>query len=211
MFTGIIEEIGEIIAREQMTNGVRLTILAPEVTKDLKVNHSMNIDGACQTVVHHDSHSFTIEAVGETLTKTTLGSLTIGSKVNLERSLTLQTRLGGHLVQGHVNGMGRITQWYRRGENFFLEIQAPSDLQRYFIREGSVAVDGISLTIASLMESRLGISIIPHTVHHTTLQYKKSGDPVNIEADVMARYVEKLFSKSQKSTLTRERLKNWGY
>ncbi len=211
MFTGLVEEIGKIAAVERLRDGLRLTVNARKVLEDLKIDDSVNIDGACQTVVRIDDDSFTVEAVGETLEKTTFAEFTPGRPVNLERSLTLETRLGGHLVQGHVNGTGRITQWFPRGENYFLEVQLPADLMKYCIREGSIAVDGISLTIARLLPDRVGISIIPHTVKNTTLQFRKIGDRVNIEVDLIARYVERLLRQSPRSKLTIETLKKWGY
>ncbi len=211
MFTGLIEEIGKIAAVERMRDGLRLTVTARKVLEDLQIDDSVNIDGACQTVVRIDDHSFTVEAVGETLQKTTFGEFTPGRVVNLERSLTLETRLGGHLVQGHVNGTGTITQWFPRGENYYLEVQLPPELMKYCIHEGSIAIDGISLTIAQLQPDRVGISIIPHTVKHTTLQFRKTGERVNIEVDVIARYVERLLGQSPHSKLTIETLRKWGY
>jgi len=195
-----------------MTNGIRITISAQKILQDIKIDDSINIDGACQTVVRYNDKTFTVEAVGETLEKTTLKHLKPGSLVNLERSLTLNTRLGGHLVQGHVNGIGKVTRWYPRGENYFLEIELPQDLMRYCVREGSIAVNGISLTIAHLKERHIGINIIPHTVKHTTLFKTKLGDLVNIEVDVIARYVEKFLNSDKgSSTLSFDKLKEWGY
>ncbi len=211
MFTGIIEEIGEVTAIRRMGDGLRLTISARKILEDTKIDDSICIDGACQTVVQLDERSFTVEAVGETLEKTTLGSFRSGRKVNLERSLTLQTRLGGHLVQGHVNGTGRIAQWHARAENYYLEINPEDELLKYCIREGSVAVDGISLTVAALNEKSLGMSIIPHTVEQTTLKEKKIGDIVNIEVDVIARYVERFLTFAGDRELTMDKLKKWGY
>ncbi len=211
MFTGIIEEIGEVLAVEKMPDGVRITVGARKVLDDLKPDDSISIDGACQTVIKCDPDSFTVEAVGETIQKTTLGSFRNGRRVNLERALTLQTRLGGHLVQGHINGTGRITQWFPRGENYFLEVEIPSDLTSYCIREGSIALDGISLTIARMEDNRVGISIIPHTVKYTTLQEKKVGDLMNVEVDVIARYVKQFLDETNSSNLTMEKLKKWGY
>jgi len=211
MFTGIIEEIGEVLAVEKMPDGVRITVGARKVLNDLKVDDSISIDGACQTVIKCDPGSFTVEAVGETLQKTTLGQFRSGRRVNLERALTLQTRLGGHLVQGHINGTGRITQWFPRGENYFLEVEIPSDLTSYCIREGSIALDGISLTIARMEDNRVGVSIIPHTVKYTTLQEKKVGDLMNVEVDVIARYVKQFLNETNSSNLSIEKLKKWGY
>ncbi len=211
MFTGIIEEIGEVFSIQKLADGFRMTISGNTVMDDLKIDDSICIDGACQTVVTLGEGNFTVEAVGETIEKTTLGYFRSGRKVNLERSVTLQTRLGGHLVQGHVNGTGRITQWHPGGENYYLEIELSSDLLKYCVREGSIAIDGISLTIAKLLPNGVGISIIPHTVKHTTLHERKTGDRVNIETDIISRYVERLMQNPQAGAITIDKLKQWGY
>jgi riboflavin synthase len=211
MFTGIIEEIGKVIQIKRMTDGREITIAARQILAKLKVRDSVSIDGTCQTVVGINSGEFTVQAVGETLHKTTLEQYKIGRKVNLESSLTLQTPLGGHLVLGHVNGTSTIRRLEKRGENYFLEIMLPAELLRYCIAEGSIAVDGISLTIANLKAAVAGISIIPHTVRNTNLQEKKVGDLVNIEADIIPRYLEKLIQNQAVENLTLDKIKNWGY
>lgn len=211
MFTGLIEETGMVAGIERMTDGLRLTIEAGKILEDISVDDSICINGACQTVVKFNQDSFTVEAVGETLDKTTFSKLKPGTTVNLERSLTLGKRLGGHLVQGHVNGVGSVKQWQSRGDNYLLEIQLPPDLMRYCIREGSVAVDGISLTISGISPATIQINVIPHTVKRTTLQHIKIGDEVNIEVDVIARFIEKFLEKSPDSGLTRDKLRQWGY
>ena len=211
MFTGIIEEIGEISAIEKMANGLRMRVSAGKVLSDLKTDDSIAIDGVCQTVIKRDSGSFWVEAVGETLLKTTFRDYRPGRPVNLERALTLQTRLGGHLVQGHVNGTAAIRQLHPRGENYYLELLLPAELSRHCIPEGSIAVDGISLTIAAIQNSKIGINIIPHTIRSTTLQYRNSGDRVNIETDVIARIIEKLVTSAPSGGLDMNKLKNWGY
>ncbi len=192
MFTGIIEEVGRIVSREEIAGGIRLGIEAREVFSDLSVGDSIAVNGVCLTVVHRKPPVFAVEAVGETLEKANLGRLAVEDRVNLERALAAGDRLGGHFVQGHVNGVGKITQWYPRGENYFLEVRVPPALLRYIILEGSIAIDGISLTVAHLNEDRVGINIIPHTAKVTNLQYRKVGDPVNIEVDMIAKYVERL-------------------
>ena len=211
MFTGIIEEVGRIAATKKLTDGIRLTITAVKIMEDIAIDHSICIDGVCQTVVGLTENSVTVEAVGETLDKTTLGDFSVGRPVNLERSLTLKSRLDGHMVLGHVNGTGTVTKRLRRGDSHFLKIRLPNNLLRYCILEGSIAVDGISLTIAHVEEDRIGLNIIPHTNKSTTLQLKKVGDRVNIETDVIARYMERLLRQSKNSGLTIEKLKNWGY
>ncbi len=194
MFTGIIEELGRISAVEPIAGGLRLFIEAKEVLKDLKTGDSLAVNGACLTIVGRRDAEFAVEAVGETLEKTTIGSWKIGGQVNLERSLSAAGRFGGHFVQGHVNATGRITQWYPRGENWFLEVEIPPPLMRYIIPEGSIAIEGISLTVASLHGNRVGINIIPHTAKATNLQFKQVGEAVNIEVDMIAKYLEKLIT-----------------
>ncbi len=211
MFTGIIEEVGEIKEILKLKDGVQITINSQKVRNLLSIGDSVALDGACQTVTQMDSDSFTVQAVGETIQKTTLGKYSPGQKINLESPLTLNKPLGGHLMQGHVSGTSKILQWRKRGENYFLEIEIAEDLERYFIPEGSIGVDGISLTIARIQQNRIGISIIPYTVKNTTLSLKKTGDTVNIEIDVIARYVESLLPKNPSGNLTLNKLKQWGY
>jgi len=212
MFTGIIEEVGHVANKISISGGIRFTIEAKKVLEDLHVGDSINVEGVCQTVIELSENSFSVEAVGETLEKTTLSNLKLNQKVNLERPLSPGSRMGGHFVQGHVNATGKITQWYPRGENYFLEIYIPLFLSRYTILEGSIAVDGISLTMAHLTKNLIGINIIPHTVKNTSLQFKKAGDPVNIEVDMIAKYIEKLLNSNKPSEpLNLENLKKWGY
>lgn len=211
MFTGIVEEIGTIVDKSIISGGIRFGIKAKVVMSDLRIGDSVNIEGACQTVVGISGNTFSVESVGETLDKTTLGDFQLNQRVNLERPLSPSSRMGGHFVQGHVNGTGMITQWYPRGDNYFLEIEVPKSLTRYTILEGSIALDGISLTIAHLNKDRIGINIIPHTVKYTSLQFKKIGDLVNIEVDMIAKYIEKLLNSNEQSSLTMENLKKWGY
>jgi len=192
MFTGIVEEVGEVISVNPLDGGIRILISAKTVINETKLGDSVNVNGACQTVVEFSEDSFAVEAVGETLEKTNLGLFQKGSAVNLERPLTFSSRIGGHLVQGHVNATAQITNWYPRGENWFLEVEVPMNLQRYLIAEGSITIDGISLTIASLRENQVGINIIPHTVEHTNLSTRAVGDTVNIEVDMIAKYVENM-------------------
>lgn len=192
MFTGLIEEVGEVVAVENTDSGRRFTIRAEKVLEGLKSGDSIAVDGVCQTVVERANGTFQIEAVGETLVKTTMERYSPGRKVNLETALKIGDRLGGHFVQGHVNNTGRVTGVRPRAENFLLEIKLPPELSQYTIPEGSIAIDGVSLTIAHLDGAELGINVIPHTARHTTLGLKKAGDAVNIEVDMLARYLEKL-------------------
>ncbi|NOX88332.1 MAG: riboflavin synthase [Calditrichaeota bacterium] len=199
MFTGLIEEVGVLARINTISGGRSLFVSAAEILTDCKVDDSVAVNGICLTVTAKEANGFWVDAVGDTLEKTTLKDWQVGQKLNLERALRLSDRLGGHLVQGHVNGVGRIVRLTRLGENYFLEADVPAPLLRYLIPEGSVAVDGISLTVARLNGSRMGISIIPHTYKHTNLCERRVGDSVNLEVDVIAKYVERLlkFSKQE--------------
>lgn len=194
MFTGIIEELGRITVIEPVSGGMRLFIEAAVVIEDLKIGDSIAVNGVCLTAVKLQNREFAVEAVGETLEKTSLNKLRVSERVNLERSMPGNGRFGGHFVQGHVNTTGSITQWYSRGENWFLEVEIPRDLLRYIIPEGSITIEGISLTVAALRDNRVGVNIIPHTAKVTNLQFKHAGDPVNIEVDMIARYIENLLA-----------------
>jgi riboflavin synthase len=194
MFTGIIEELGRITVMEPISGGVRLYVEVQTVREDLKIGDSIAVNGACLTVVRLQEREFAVEAVGETLQKTSIGKLNVGDRINLERSMAANGRFGGHFVQGHVNATAIISQWYPRGENWYLGIEIPRELMRYIVLEGSIAVEGISLTVASLTDNCIGINIIPHTVKVTNLQFKNSGDPVNIEVDMIAKYIENLLN-----------------
>lgn len=199
MFTGLIEEIGKISTVTQIAGGKRLKIEASKILDDLEIDDSVAINGVCLTAVKIDADGFWAEAVGATLEKTTLAKVYQSHTVNLERAVRLSDRLGGHLVQGHVNGIGTITKIAKLGKNYFVEIDVPENLQKYLIDEGSIAVDGISLTIASLKNSTVGLSIIPHTWNSTNLVNRSVGDKVNIETDVIAKYIEKLISSKENS------------
>jgi len=215
MFTGIIEEIGSVRKIISIRDGKRICITAQKILSDLKNGDSVAVSGICLTVVQVQKDAFVAEAVGETLIKTTLRHWSTGKKVNLERALQVKDRLGGHLVQGHVNNVARVTQKVKRGENWYLELEIPGEVERYIIAEGSIAVDGISLTLASLNGRKAGISVIPHTYQNTVISAYRIGQPVNIEIDFLARYVEKLFSGGKKKpvaeTFSAEWFKNLGY
>ena len=214
MFTGIIEEIGRIEMITPIAGGIALKINAEKILDDLVVNDSVCIDGVCLTVTKTDKNSFWADAVGATLDKTIFNKIKADTSVNLERSVRLNDRLGGHLVQGHVNGIGIITEIKKLGENYLLKINIPENLQKYLIKEGSIAVNGISLTIADLNLNEISLSIIPHTWQNTNLINKKVNEKVNIEIDVLAKYVEKLLSKESNTSdnnITENWLKEIGY
>ncbi|MBI1939848.1 MAG: riboflavin synthase [Ignavibacteriales bacterium] len=212
MFTGIIEEVGTLEKIERITDGYRIKVNASLITEDLHVNDSVAVNGVCLTVIKTEQNGFWVEAVGTTLEKTTIKKIKQNSHVNLERAVRLSDRLGGHLVQGHVNGIGIIKKILKIAENYFVEVEIPGELEKYVLPEGSIAVDGISLTIAKLSDNLIGLSIIPHTWMHTNLQHKKVSDEVNIETDVIAKYVEKLLgTKNSEKNLTDTLLKEMGY
>ena len=211
MFTGIIEEVGQIVAIKPIHNGKELQIRAQTVLEGTRPGDSIAVDGVCLTVTSLGSHSFHAQAVGETLEKTTLGGIQQGAYVNLERALAVGDRIGGHFVQGHVNTTGRIRTLRKRGDNYLLEVEIPPPHLKYIIREGSIAINGISLTVAHLQETIVGINIIPHTMTHTNLQYLHPGDPVNIEVDLIAKYIENLLRLTSKRDLNMDLLKQWGY
>lgn len=214
MFTGIIEEIGKIKKTEQIAGGLSIKIEAKKITEDISVNDSICIDGVCLTATKIENSGFWVDAVGATMEKSTFKEIKNFSSVNLERSVRLNDRLGGHLVQGHVNGVGTISEIKKPGENYLLKISVPDQLEKYLIKEGSIAINGISLTIADVIKNIITISVIPHTWRNTTLQYNQLNDKVNIEIDILAKYVEKLLIKNnshKKNDLSENWLKELGY
>lgn len=193
MFSGIVEEVGIVTALTRpAADAARMAIGARTVLDGTQVGASIAVDGVCQTVVAMDGRTLTIDSVGATLRKTTLGSFAAGRRVNLERPLAFGTRVDGHLVQGHVNDTGTVTRWEKLGAARWLEVRLPRPLLPYVVLEGSIAIDGVSLTVAGLDDDRAGFSIIPHTARATTLTDRRVGDPVNVEVDMIAKYVERL-------------------
>jgi riboflavin synthase len=192
MFTGIVEELGEIVAIDPEGDSVALAIRGPLVTEDAVHGASIAVNGVCLTVVDVKDGVFTADAIKETLDKSSLGALEPGSKVNLERPVRLSDRLGGHLVQGHVDGVGTIIS-REPGERWdVVTVSLPPDLSRYLVNKGSITVDGISLTVVEAGTDRFSVALIPTTLALTTLGHKKPGDPVNLEVDVVAKYVERM-------------------
>ncbi|MCB0280346.1 MAG: riboflavin synthase [Calditrichaeota bacterium] len=196
MFTGLIEEIGEISAIRKFNGGLEFDINADLVMSDLKIDDSIAINGACQTVIRLDDQQFTVQSIQETLEKTTFSSFKVGTAVNLERALRADSRLGGHFVQGHVNGVAGVKSIVDRGENRLIGISLPAELRKFCIKEGSIAIDGISLTIADLDQEQIFVSIIPHTMQATTIARLDLADQVNIEVDMLAKYVYQFNSKT---------------
>ena len=197
MFTGIVEELGTVTARDDLVDAARLTVRGPLVTSDAKHGDSIAVNGVCLTVVTVEAGCFTADVMQETLDRSSLGALTTGSPVNLERSVRLQDRLGGHLVQGHVDGVGSITSKQASEHWTVLRITLPAGLDRYIVEKGSITVDGVSLTVSAVQPGWFEVSLIPTTLQLTTLGPKAPGDPVNLEVDITAKYVEKLLGASR--------------
>ena len=192
MFTGIVEELGEVLAVEPLADASRLTVRGPLVTSDARHGDSIAVNGVCLTVVSTDDGAFTADVMAETLRRSSLGVVQPGSPVNLERALRLADRLGGHLVQGHVDGTGRLLRVTPDEHWTVVRVSLPADLARYVVEKGSITVDGVSLTVSAVGDDWFEVSLIPTTLGLTTLGSKGTGDPVNLEVDVMAKYVEKL-------------------
>ena len=192
MFTGIVEELGTVIGIEPLTDSARIRIEGPLVTFDAVHGASIAVNGVCLTVVEFGDGQFSADVMNETLLRSSLGELKAGTRVNLERPVTLAARLGGHLVQGHVDGTGQIVS-RTPSENWeIVRISLPDDLGRYVVEKGSITVDGVSLTVVDAERDSFSVSLIPTTLELTTLGYKTAGDPVNLEVDVVAKYVERM-------------------
>lgn len=192
MFTGIVEELGEVVSVEPLQDASRLTVRGPLVTSDAGHGDSISVNGVCLTVVSNEDGAFTADVMAETLKRSSLGVLAPGSPVNLERAVRVSDRLGGHVVQGHVDGTGAIEQITPDEHWTVVRISLPADLARYVVEKGSITVDGVSLTVSAVAADFFEVSLIPTTLALTTLGSKGTGDPVNLEVDVMAKYVEKL-------------------
>lgn len=191
MFTGLIETQGIVTRIERVAGGAQVEIYAPEFGRDMALGDSIAVDGSCLTVARFIRGAFVADVSEETLGKTTLGELQQGGKVNLERALRLSDRLGGHLVSGHIDGVGRLLLRHPAGNSTVYQFQAPRALMDYILPKGSVAVDGISLTVAQIRGDSFAAAVVPHTEQSTTLKEKAIGAPVNIETDMMAKYVRR--------------------
>ncbi|HSS67857.1 MAG TPA: riboflavin synthase [Nocardioidaceae bacterium] len=203
MFTGIVEEMGEVVAIDRLADSVRLTVHGDTVTSDARHGDSIAVDGCCLTVVDVADGAFTADVMQESLDRTSLGRLDTGKRVNLERAVTAQTRLGGHLVQGHVDGVGTVVRRDPSEHWEVVTVSMPSDLARYVAMKGSIAVDGVSLTVSALSDGdqpTFAVSLIPTTLAMTTLGAKQVGDAVNLEVDMLAKYVERLLHADQTET-----------
>ena len=192
MFTGIVEELGKVKAIEVLPDAIRLTIEGPLVVSDLNRGDSISVSGACLTAVEHDATSFTADVMQETLKLTSLDGIKVGDPVNLERAMTAATRFGGHVVLGHVDGVGEVIS-REPSENWeWVRISVPKELMKYVVLKGSITLDGISLTVNEVGDDWVGLSLIPETLSLTTLGSKKPGSKVNVEVDVMAKHIERL-------------------
>ena len=211
MFTGIIEEIGTIKEIVLEGSGKRIQVSAGKILDDLTIDQSVAVNGVCLTVVEIGNNFFSADAVAESLERSTLSQLKRNDNVNLERALRLQDRLGGHFVQGHVDGVGQIRQVNQSPNASSLVIEIPVELELYTISKGSIAIDGISLTIANKENQLITLAIIPHTWKQTILQFKKAGDRINIEVDFLAKYIEQFINKSGETKITSQWLKHQGF
>jgi riboflavin synthase len=192
MFTGLIQEVGLVRKTDKQGHDLRLTLQAPLLSSRVKLGDSVAVNGCCLTVVDIQTSLLAFQAVPETLNRTVLGLLQEGSKVNLELPLTLSDPLGGHFVQGHVDGLAEITAIDPEGQGVRMAVKVPQNLSRYMVEKGSIALNGISLTIAALQGNQLEVALIPHTLQNTDLGSKKVGDLLHVEVDILAKYVEKL-------------------
>lgn len=200
MFTGIIEEVGHVAHVRMGSSSCVLTVSAQKVLSDVHIGDSIAVNGTCLTVCRFDAHSFSADVMPETMRRTNLGRFSPGTPVNLERAMPANGRFGGHIVSGHIDGTGTVTSLRREDNAVWVTIAAESTLLRYIVEKGSIAVDGISLTVAAVTEQDFSVSVIPHTGSETTLLTKKPGDAVNLECDIVAKYIEKLCGHARKSS-----------
>jgi riboflavin synthase len=215
MFTGIIEELGTIQRLTNARDGARIVVQAPTILSDAKIGDSIAVNGVCLTVVKKTVTTFAADISAETLRRTSLKQIRVGSKVNLERPMTPNARFGGHIVQGHVDAMGTFVSAKAEGDGWNVRIQFPVELGRYIVEKGSITVDGISLTVAALGDDWFAITVIPHTWKVTNLSTLKPGEAVNLEVDIIAKYVERMLRgylpQPAQSGLSLERLVEMGY
>ncbi|WP_328945685.1 riboflavin synthase [Streptomyces sp. NBC_00250] len=200
MFTGIVEELGEVVAVEQLEDASRFRLRGPLVMEGAQHGDSIAVNGVCLTVVEFGDGEFTADVMAETLKRSSLGALEVGTRVNLERPMAVGGRLGGHIVQGHVDGTGTILERTPSEHWELVKVGLPAHLSRYVVEKGSITVDGVSLTVVEVTDDWFTISLIPTTLDLTTLGIKQSGDPVNLEVDVIAKYVERLLGPNAKES-----------
>ena len=219
VFTGLVQDIGTLLRTDRQGADAKMVIKAHGTFEKLVLGESISVDGACLTVAAFGGNVFTADVSAETLSRTTLGGKTAGSRLNLERALSLGDRLGGHLVSGHVDGIGTLLDRTQDGRSWRLFFQVPQEVARYIVEKGSIAIDGISLTVNGCGVDRFDVNIVPHTAQQTTIQWLQVGDQVNIETDIIGKYVEKmlagwqgkLFEKSGKSNIDLSFLEKHGF
>jgi riboflavin synthase len=214
MFTGIVEEVGKVTSIEQRGENRRVTITAENTPTELGTGHSVSVSGVCLTALDIKPGSFCADLAPETWVRTSFSRIHEGALVNLELPMKADGRFGGHIVQGHVDGVGKVISFERiaDSENWWLNIELPAEIEKYTVYKGSISIEGISLTVAKLDENRCTVAIIPHTVEMTNLHSLKPGDPVNLEADLIAKYVEKMMKgNSSQNSLTIEDLVEQGF
>lgn len=213
MFTGIIEEIGQVKSFKTVSENAEIVVECSKVLEDTKIGDSISINGVCQTVISMTDTTFTAEVSKETLSVTTFLTLKAGDKVNLERALTLNERIGGHIVSGHVDGVAKFLSSIKNSNNFYeLIFEVKDEIARYIIKKGSVTLNGISLTVVNIQGNTFKVAVIPHTFENTNLSYLKPNQNVNVETDVFAKYIEKfLFNERTTSMITEDFLKENGF
>lgn len=217
MFTGLIEEVGEVTSVTRKGNSAQITVKASKILKDTKVGDSISTNGVCLTVTEKTPTTFTVDVMPETMNRSNLKNFKYGSKVNLERALRVGDRLDGHMVSGHVDGLGKIANYLKEDNAVWITLEADKSLLKYIIEKGSIAIDGTSLTVAYVDERNFKVSIIPHTGEATTLLDKKIGDEVNLECDMVGKYIEKFMkfeknkSEEPKSNLNEDFLRQNGF
>lgn len=209
MFTGIIEEIGKVTKKNRKGDGIEFSVSSNKLIADMQVGDSISVNGVCQTVEKIENKVFNFSTVDETLKKTNLGELNVNSFVNLESSLTLQKKISGHLVYGHVDCTGKILQIVNKNVGYELTVLYPREFNNYLINVGSISLNGISLTVAKFNQTQFTLAIIPHTWENTIMKYSKIGDKVNLEFDIIGKYVEKIINKENK-ILTESIFKSFG-
>lgn len=213
MFTGIIEEMGKVVSISHHAKSSKITISAKKIFHDLALGDSVSTNGVCLTVSSLTNSQFTADIMSESLKRSNLGSLRVGNLVNLERAMPMNGRFGGHVVSGHIDGEGKITKIKKEANATWYTIEAQNNIMDYVVEKGSIAIDGISLTIASLTPSSFKVSMIPHTISNTIFKDKKIGDKVNLESDIFAKYVEKFIfnDNSKNERMTKTKLTQFGF
>jgi riboflavin synthase len=199
MFTGLVEEIGKVQSIVKSAKSARITIKAIKVLEDVKLGDSISTNGVCLTVTEFDAKSFIVDVMAESMRRSNLNNLSPGDEVNLERALKVGDRLGGHIVSGHIDGVGTISKYQEEDNAVWITISASSELLKYIVQKGSIAIDGVSLTVAYVDDSVFKVSIIPHTKDVTTLLRKKAGEKVNLECDMVGKYIEKLLGVKEQA------------